>query len=180
MGRLTYMHDGKWCINGVNGKLTGDNQANYWGEAVDQLAAYENTRMEPCDYNTMRAAMEQCEEAKKQLSELIHIVGATGINRIQELAQADKTGRLEVLPCKIGDWVYALWDVPTEYKYVIYCAEVKEIRHSVRNCRATTTYGLEPIEYRGRIKEYRDDDFGKTVFLTNEEAEAALRKEKRE
>lgn len=47
MGRLTYMHDGKWCINGVNGKLTGDNQANYWGEAVDKLAAYENTGLSP-------------------------------------------------------------------------------------------------------------------------------------
>lgn len=98
--------------------------------------------------------------------------------KIDEWLEADQSGRLEVLPCKIGDWIYALWDVPTEYKYVIYCAEVKEIRHSVRNCRATTTYRLEPIEYRGRIKEYRDDDFGKTVFLSSEEAEAALQKVK--
>lgn len=156
MGRLTYMHDGKWCINGVNGKLTGDNQANYWGEAVDQLAAYENTRMEPCDYNTMRAAMEQCEEAKKQLSELIHIVGATGINRIQELAQADKTGRLVVLPCKVGDTIWRI------------------------KCLGTwPDIGKPYVEADAFL--YRDVHyFGKTVFLTREEAEAALRKEKRE
>lgn len=42
MDRLTYKHDDKWCINGINGKLISDKHANYWGEAVDRLAAYEN------------------------------------------------------------------------------------------------------------------------------------------
>lgn len=93
---------------------------------------------------------------------------------LDAFTKADREGRLVVLPCKVGDWVYALWNVPTDYKYVIYCAEVKEIRHSVKNCRLTTTYILEPIEYRGRRKEYRDEDFGKTVFLTQEEAEKAM------
>ena len=81
-----------------------------------------------------------------------------------------------VLPCKVGDLVYAMWSVPTNCKYIIYCAEVKEIRIAMRNCRVTTTYILEPIEYRGRRQEYRDDDFGNLVFLTREEAEAALAK----
>ena len=94
--------------------------------------------------------------------------------RLKEYEDMEEHGRLVVLPCKVGDWVYALWDVPTAAKYVIYCAEVKEIRISNRNCRPTTTYLLEPIEYRGRRKEYRDDDFGKTVFLTREEAERAI------
>lgn len=96
------------------------------------------------------------------------------IDHLRELVQAEKDGRLVAPPCKVGDWVYCLWDVPTDYKYVIYCAEVKEIKISMRDCRLTTTYLMEPIEYRGRRKEYRDDDLGKTVFLTCEEAEAAL------
>lgn len=87
----------------------------------------------------------------------------------ERLAQAEKDGQPQV-----GDWVYCLWDVPTDYKYIIYCAEVKEIRISMRNCRLITTYLMEPIEYRSRRKEYRDDDLGKTVFPTREEAEAAL------
>ena len=78
--------------------------------------------------------------------------------------------------CKVGDWVYALWDAPVKLKYIIYCAEVKEIRISIRNCRLTTTYILEPICYRGHRKEYRHDDFGKLVFLSEKEAEAALAK----
>ena len=78
--------------------------------------------------------------------------------------------------CKVGDWVYALWEAPVKQKYIIYCAEVKEIRIGMRNCRLTTTYRLEPIMYRGHIHEYRDEDFGKLVFPSEKEAEAALAK----
>lgn len=42
MDRLTYKYDDKWCINGINGKLISDKHANYWGEAIDRLAAYED------------------------------------------------------------------------------------------------------------------------------------------
>ncbi len=78
-------------------------------------------------------------------------------------------------PCEIGDTVFALWDVPTEAKYVVYYADVVEIRISKKNGKKTITYLLEPLGFRGRRKEYRIDDFGKTVFLTREEAEKALK-----
>ena len=42
MDRLTYKHDDNWCVSGLNGKLVSDKYANYWGEAIDRLAAYEN------------------------------------------------------------------------------------------------------------------------------------------
>lgn len=42
MERFTYKCDDEWCINGVNGKINSDNQANYWGEAINRLAEYEN------------------------------------------------------------------------------------------------------------------------------------------
>ena len=76
--------------------------------------------------------------------------------------------------CKVGDYVYALWEAPVKLKYIIYCAEVKEIRISMRNCRLTTTYILEPIDYRGRRREYRDEDFGTLVFKEQEDAERKL------
>ena len=79
------------------------------------------------------------------------------------------------LPLKPGDWVYALWEVPTAAKYIIYTAEVKDISvHQTRN-RTDIEYNLEPIEFRGRHRLYCDEDFGKTVFLTKESAEAALK-----
>ncbi len=45
MGRMTYQHDGRWCIDGK--KITSDRQANCWGAAIDLLAAYENTGLSP-------------------------------------------------------------------------------------------------------------------------------------
>lgn len=142
------------------------------GEIIDRLAAYEDTGLEPEEVTAIKNAVMGQEIAK------ITEFDGIPIQRLQELAQAEKDRRLVVLPCKVGDFVYALWDVPTEYKYVIYCAEIKEICMSVRNYRLTITYRLEPIEYRGRRKEYRSEDFGKTVFLTCKEAEAALKKRK--
>ncbi len=80
-----------------------------------------------------------------------------------------------VPPVKVGDMLFALWSVPTEAKYVIYSAEVVEIRIAGRNCRQTTTFLLEPLAYRGRRKEYRKDDFGKLLFTNKEDAEQALK-----
>lgn len=42
MERFTYKHNDEWCVNGVNGKISSDNQANYWGEAINRLAEYED------------------------------------------------------------------------------------------------------------------------------------------
>ena len=86
----------------------------------------------------------------------------------------DKSRYIE-LPCKVGDIVWALWDVPNKTKYVVYCAEVKKICVSKKNCRLTTIFLLEPLDFRGRLKEYRLDEFRKLFFLTYEEAEKKLK-----
>lgn len=170
MGRLTYMHDGKWCINGVNGKLTGDNQANYWGGAIDQLAAYENSKMEPCDYRAMAAALEQREEAKRHLNELIEAVGGIGIERIKELERQDKAGRLEVLPCKPGDTVYTVDKIRGVYELIEWRAvEISIDSHS----------RIVVLEHPHHgIKSRRGCDFeafGKSAFLHQAEAIQYLR-----
>lgn len=92
----------------------------------------------------------------------------------EQLAEFLLANGVIVLPCKVGDVVYALWETPTETKYVVYCAEVKEIHFCKKNNRLSTIYKLESIEYRGRIREYFDCDFDKLVFLFREEAEKAL------
>lgn len=94
---------------------------------------------------------------------------------LDDIADAPTVDAVEV-KCKVGDLVHALWEAPVKQKYIIYCAEVKEIRIAMRNYRLTTTYILEPIEYRCHRREYRDDDFEKIVFRTEEAAKAALAK----
>lgn len=92
---------------------------------------------------------------------------------MQLIAELPSVDAVEV-KCKVGDYVYALWKAPVKLEYIIYCAEVKEIRISMRNCRLTTTYILEPIDYRGHRREYRDEDFGTLVFKDEADAERKL------
>lgn len=70
--------------------------------------------------------------------------------RLRELAVADKDGRVVVLPCKVGDTVYRL----------------QYIEQTPRRI----TVGVVPIKFALIWLE----EFGKTVFLTREEAEKAL------
>jgi hypothetical protein len=84
---------------------------------------------------------------------------------VAELAEAKKDGRLVVLPCKVGTRVWII-------------SQNCDLCHDM--------YIEEPClfgdcEYRGVIESVftlsMTDIFGKTVFLTREEAEEALRKE---
>ena len=89
-----------------------------------------------------------------------------GYTRLRELAEADKDGRLVVLPCKVGQRVFALLDTD---KHISEC-EVKQIGMGNK----IGFICLEPIGARGREYGVALNGFGKTVFLTREKAEKAL------
>ena len=78
-----------------------------------------------------------------------------GVARLRELAEADKDGRLIVLPCKVGDTVYLI----VTKRAKIYMPEFSFVKKS-----RLTFLNMERVL----------QDFGKTVFLTREEAEKAL------
>ena len=150
MERLTYFKDGYWRVN-----FSG---VQYQADFVDRLAAYEDTGLTP-------------EEIKAPFTEdtMINLASkALGVepSRIRELAEADKDGRCVVLPCKVGQRVFALLDTD---KNISEC-EVKQI--GLGN--EIGFIGLEPIGARGREYGVALNGFGKTVFLTREEAEKAL------
>jgi len=96
------------------------------------------------------------------------------LKELRKYRKAENEGLLLRPKCRLGDIVYALWSVPTESKYVIYPAEVKEINLCSTNAQKMLMYKLEPIAFRGRYNKYYDDDFGKLVFMTEEAAEQAL------
>ena len=84
------------------------------------------------------------------------------IAHIRDLLQAERDGRLVVLPCKVGDAVY--WfhnDVITECRV-----------HRVQMNRTGLFICLKSKVSHGAFRV--DICLGKTVFLTREEAEAAL------
>ena len=66
-------------------------------KAFDRLAAYEDTGLEPCDYSAIGHALEKADRAQSDLTEMIRLVGGIGLDRLRELAQADREGRCVVL-----------------------------------------------------------------------------------
>ena len=113
----------------------------------DRLAAYEDTELEPA----------MCANYKTFEDEAIS--KGVPFKRIVALMEADRAGRLLVLPCKVGDTVYfALLGKIIE----------KQVFSIVSFSNSTRIYCDGTSEY------FRPEDIGKTFFLTREEAEAAL------
>ena len=81
------------------------------------------------------------------------------IERLRELKQADDEGRCVVLQCKIGDTVYSIRheQVPDDDYRMSFHTEMRIISQK---------FGL-----------IHADCIGKSVFLTREDAQAALRRE---
>ena len=121
---------------------------------VECLAAYEDTGLEPEEITAMQHTLDEYHKVADPLLR----------------AQAD--GRVVVLPCKVGQRVFALLDTD---KHLSEC-EVKQI--GLGN--EIGFVGIEPIGARGREYGVSIKGFGKTVFLTREEAEKALEEMKNE
>lgn len=82
MKRLTYFDGGKWRLK------IGDTE--YSGEAVDRLAAYEDTGVEPGEIEKIKQDVED-----GYLKSTARRYGID-VSRLRELAQADKEG---ISPC---------------------------------------------------------------------------------
>jgi hypothetical protein len=81
-------------------------------------------------------------------------------DRLRELAEADRDGRVVVLPCKVGDTLFR-----------VFAGEILE--HKVRNMRYLAIQGRWDIDTTPFCS-YVESSIGKTIFLTREEAERAL------
>ena len=83
-----------------------------------------------------------------------------GFDRLRELAEADKDGRVVVLPCKVGDKLYR-----------VFAGEIFEQRvGSMKYFAIQGRWDIETYPFCPCV----ESSIGKTVFLTREEAEKAL------
>ena len=159
MERLTF--EGNFCEIARCGYPTcpykdGCSQKQVW----ERLKQYEDTKRTPEQIEALEAAL-----MGKAVAQITEFEGLP-IARLRELAVADQKGRVIVLPCKVGQRVFALLDTD---KHISEC-EIKQI--GLGN--EIGFVGLEPIGARGREYGVALNGFGKTVFLTREEAEKAL------
>lgn len=125
---------------------------------VERLAAYEDTGLTPGEVHSTSG------EWRTMMSVLNSIGG--GYDRLRDLAEADKDGRLVVLPCKVGDRLYEVTGRKTISVY-----KVRAIRVEL--------FGLfiawdivEGFVWQS-LAGINAGEIGKTVFLTREEAEKA-------
>lgn len=129
----------------------------------ERLKAYEDTGLYPESVEALKLSM-----MGKAISEITEFDGLP-IDRLRELAEADKDGRVLILPCKVGDTVFARLD--NKSKYVCEC-KVKQI--VVGNIGFVT---FAPIGAPEREYDVSLRGFGKTVFLSREEAEKVMKGE---
>lgn len=182
MERLTYDFaiGGRHCweVHGADNLLCSEvckNQGDKGCEdcplrkAIDRLAAYEETGLEPGDID----ALQKREQGLAEMLVNVSCGCAVPYTRLAELAQAEKDGRLVVLPCKAGDTVWTnIAIVEARYKSADRPYPVEVVFIGIGEDR-----GFFQVQYsNGRVFPFDFDKFGKTVFLTREEAEAALKK----
>ena len=113
-----------------------------WEEAAwERLARYEDARLSPAEIHSMYGEW-------NAMMSVLNSIGS--YDRLRELAEADRAGRLVVLPCKVGDTVYMIsWRLNG--------------RHEIEERVFSLTY-FDPAKY------------GKDYFISREEAEEALRR----
>lgn len=140
--------------------ITGD-----LDKAIMRLAAYEDTGLKPEEVHSMYG------EWGAMMAALNSIGG--GYGRLRELAEADKEGRLVVLPCRVGEklWVTGRDNVPREME--LEPPDIRTVCTDEDNlCMSTCNRG--PDGYCAYRLRNDGTSIGKTVFLTREEAEKAL------
>ena len=153
MEKLTF--DGNFCdiaqcTSTPGGSLCEDGSCSA-RKVWERLKAYEETGLTPEEIDMDHEAAEQ----------LRHLCRNCDLDRLEKLAEADRDGRVVVLPCQFGEHVFALLD---GQKRVREC----EVKYAVLDGWLKVFY-LAPIDDPGNLYGAPFGAFGQTVFLTPRE-----------
>lgn len=119
--------------------------------AANRLADYEDTGLTPGEVKSMQEEHFSGLEMAKLHSALMEL---------KKYQEADKDGRLVVLPCKVGDKLYR-----------VFYGEIFEHRvGSMKYFAIQGKWDIETYPFCPCV----ESSIGKTIFLTREEAEKAL------
>ena len=148
---------------GKHGKPMADCTALYCRNRLkDRLAAYEDRGCAPEEV----LPKDKADEIALKLMRLADLESICSYARLRELAEADKDGKSEVLPCKMGDKLYR-----------VFAGEIFEHRvGSMKYFAIQGRWDIETYPFCPCV----ESSIGKTIFLTREEAEKALEAMKNE
>ena len=141
-------------------------------EVCESLAAYEETGLEPEEIQAIAGlASENCAKTADAIDKLLQDDAELKsyrelgpIDRLRELAKADREGRCVVLPCKKGDTVWRIVHDAAPHITKDRCTDIKYENRDI-------WVHLIGDRVMGGW------NFGKLLFLTRAEAEVALRME---
>ena len=152
MERLTFegnFCDIAQCTSTPGGSFCEDGSCSA-RKVWERLKAYEDTEREPEEIDMDHEAAEQ----------LRHLCHGCDLDRLEKLAEADRDGRVVVLPCKVGDKLYR-----------VFAGEIFEHRvGSMKYFAIQGQWDIETYPFCPCV----ESSIGKTIFLTREEAEKAL------
>ena len=156
---------------------------------LGRLAAYEDTGLEPEKVNQIRKATENM--MFENVGDFVRYA-ISNFEDLEKYRKAEQEGRLVVLPCKVGDTVWLLkqkckhageqnkpWDSCNQYWSNVY-------RKGMWGCAGKDSEGNTfPCEKKEMVWYAQEMEYsltlyaphvvlGKNLFLTREEAEAAL------
>lgn len=134
----------------------------------EDLRAYKATGLKPEEV----LPKDKADEIALKLMRLADLESLCNYTRLRELAEADKDGRVTVLPCKVGDmlwvtrnpWTGELLKKPLD----AYVDGMKMYSHGLY---VNLLFNTRKIN---GTRDYEINHIGKTVFLTRAEAEKAL------
>lgn len=129
----------------------------------DRLAEYEDTGLTP--------------ELVREVAEFAVWVHENGMDKIREWVKADKEDRLVVLPWKVGEIVYQICGERTQCSaHNEYFDEYLCEGCDAAVCDSTSVIVVRAIKPNSLTETVKYiGEFGKTIFLTREEAEKALK-----
>lgn len=179
--------------------------------AIHRLAAIEDTLGDEYDLDRLRVLCNQRMTMREEVSERFSLTAKMPLDRLREIAEAEREGRCVVLPAGIGDTVYHITTCKNFSQVLdgtmygpngglgtatgLYCPcelaetcpfpcgddgsfDCEKHKNTLAIFEDVVTGILSDDMQDTLFLEYSEnvafDDFGKTVFLTREEAEAAL------
>ena len=142
----------------------------YWKtELENSVAASKMPEFTPGQFDSQIQSFEsRINYFESELSQAI--ISEISLDRLEQICDAEKDGRLVTLPCKVGDTVWVIIDGKVWPEYVgSFCIRHGGADFFIHNI---------GVDNEPEFKAYATiNDFGKTVFLTRAEAEKALGKE---
>lgn len=120
---------------------------------VDLLGAYEDTGLTPAEIRSMRMDM----------AIIRTLFQDAEVERLKELAESDKEGRVAVLPCKVGDMVWVTGQDNVARAMVLEAPDIRAVCTDEDNL-CMSTCNRKPNGFCAYRLRNDGSDINKTVF----------------